>query len=484
MNIESIKYTDTHTSTPEKYNDEVGDNGNNITPILLQPEVDDLQPANIPRLQIDNERTHNVDLNRSGKNIGIHLGKIVDFEQSDFGDDTDLTPLFHKIPKNLSRFEASTPSIPQTAINKPIQFNFSRPTRNIFNLSPAIKSSETNDNVNDSPPASDKAVKDAFDIFDKSNNSTLYNSSTTRSFKGRKRVKTIEGNLNKNCNNNEKSRITYTKLDNERSFVHTTQSRNMDNIRKMISDPQCIANLTIIMQIVLNAVMVLIFLGISIVGFFAIKRDVDRKIISYMNESLFKINSCKREYFINNCAPEMRAPALEERCNNWESCMTQTPDGVITSMAYFEVLADCINAFFHNISMKSLLGLSFLMLFCIVVPNILFSKFRSSTTINQNYYNRKHMDNQIDNFQQESLVSNTIKSQEKSISNGTSEELGSSSVRFNPNVSYSFYEYDDQESPNQDNSNRDNLNILKGSSSEEDDIDTNDIGNQRILGEF
>lgn len=66
-----------------------------------------------------------------------------------------------------------------------------------------------------------------------------------------------------------------------------------------------------------------IFISFGIFGILSIKRDVDRKVSKYINEIIYKINGCKREYLRNNCAPEMRVPALEYKCNEWDNCMSQ-----------------------------------------------------------------------------------------------------------------------------------------------------------------
>lgn len=466
-------------------------------------------------------------------------------------------------PKKLERkfdYNASTPlkgglseaqmqPQPQLQASRSSQFSFPQKPRNIFNLSPEFVSLQPGLKGSTNIDGSINPVKGAFNLFDKSASFASGNNSSlgSRSFRRpRKRVRGANvSDISFDLTNNS-SRLSFPRerrSNNESSFVSHSHSKFMqghtlstamtqqrgsmsryDYIHSLISDPQCVSNLTLLIQILLNTLMVLVFLGFSLVAFFAIKRDVDHKISSYVNDAIHKINSCKREYFRNNCAPEMRVPALEYKCNEWDTCMGKDPQSVITSMAYFEVMADCMNAFFHNISIKSLLGIGCLMLFCIIVPNILFSKFRS-TTIHQNYYNgnNSHIENDTNDMlniqtsspmkpsgvgdQQQrvlrsagnstffSPVTDKVKKPASASDHHNDNNNVSGSVRFNPNVSYSMYDYEDDSNdrgnfdvvPNQrvgdeeDNSNGDEDQDNGNNNDNEDDEDENLLANQRIL---
>ncbi|TID15772.1 hypothetical protein CANINC_004301 [Pichia inconspicua] len=386
-------------------------------------------------------------------------------------DDADITPLFKKLPKNDLQFNlASTPlNSQENNINEPIQFNFGKSNRNIFNLSPQSKTSQPqNETISDVS----SAVKDAFNTFDKSNNYIPSTKLSTRSYNVRKRKR-----LSKEVKNNESLKTLVSK---QRVSKNRLESKTL---RQIISDPQCVSNLTIIVQVILNSMIMLLFLGFGIFAFLAIKKDVDRKIITYVNEAIYNINSCKRDYFINNCAPELRAPALERKCNEWATCMEQDPEAVITSRAYFEVFADCLNAFFHNVSLKTLCSLGCLLVFCVIMPNILFTKFRSSTTINQNYYGQSHVNDKAENVQSQTVLRgnervNMLPTTEISRpSVGLSKLTNSTGVRFDPNVSYSFYECEDVKTDHNQP-----IDSIDPESLEEET--EGDIGNNRILLDF
>lgn len=449
---------------------------------------------------------------------------------------THNTPLFRNLPPRFD-YNASTPlkgKQPDPQDGKPTQFQLSQNLpRNIFNLSPEFVSHQPALKLSTNNDGTINPVKGAFNLFDKTasfasgNNSSLGSRSLRRT---KKRLRSANmSDLSFDLSNNS-SRLTFPnsrKIANDSiTMSNSNLSRNKTSspllkqqrmpmsryeyLHSIISDPQCISNLTLLIQIFLNTLMVLVFLGFSMVAFFAIKRDVDHKIASYVNDVIHKINLCKREYLRNNCAPEMRVPALEYKCNEWDTCMSQDPQSVITSMAYFEVLADCMNAFFHNVSMKSLLGIGCLMLFCIIVPNILFSKFRS-TTIHQNYYNNNNEHNNSDmlsiqtssplkiaNGDEPQRVSRPTGNNsfstpspdkvKKSTINNDSHNNGniSGSVRFNPNVSYSMYDYEDDNndkgSPGRDSNAVNNDKYDGNDEDDEDDEDDENLpANQRIL---
>lgn len=425
--------------------------------------------------------TNNLDIKQRNPFLQDSKDTFIKYKRNT--DDPDITPLFKKLPKNDLKFNlASIPLNSQESnITEPIQFKFNKTNRNIFNLSPKLQSLKSDQKDQKSSDIS-SAVKDAFNIFDKTNNNIPSTNSSMRSFTTtRKRKRTADPSVEiENFDNTAtfKSRKSVTQ-----NYLKT------ETLSRIISDPQCISNLTIIIQIILNSLIMLAFLSIGIVAFIAIKKDVDKKVATYVNEAIFKINSCKRDYFINNCVPEMRAPALENRCNEWATCMEQDPESVITSRAYFEVLADCLNAFFHNVSLKTLFSLGCLVVFCVIIPNILFAKFRTSTTINQNYYGQNDAKQETRNIKSQSSNKRHIKPNkalhriEGSYSKTSSSRPDLStnaSVRFNPNVSYSSYECEDIKYDN----NHEIGSILTVDSLEEEEDGESDIGNNRILLDF
>lgn len=394
-------------------------------------------------------------------------------ESADADIDDDLTPLFKKAPNNKPKIglninlNESTPLLDKTNKNIGIGPNQqekilslskntndkskdnNKNTRNIFNLTPELRFNNTNNNP----------VKNAFNLFDRSSLSFASGNSSinSRSFKRtRKRLRS---------SGNESMNISETQYNNSKTKQQSTRQiskTNYEYLHSILSDPQCISNITILVQIILNILMILGFLGFAVFTILTIKHDVHRKISGYTNNLINEINSCKRDYLINNCSPDIRVPALEVKCNEWDTCMNQNPELIITSIAYFEILSDCVNAFFKNISIKSLFGIGLIFMFSIILPNILFSKV-ISTSIDKNHY---YSNNNDYSECPRSIPSSPLRITENvnSSLNHTNQlennHANVSSVRFNPNVSYSFYNDDDDDA---------------------DLEDENFIGNQRIL---
>lgn len=97
---------------------------------------------------------------------------------------------------------------------------------------------------------------------------------------------------------------------------------------------------------------------ISMVGFFmhSVWIDVMHKMEQHSASTLKEINHCQNEYIINRCAPDTRAPALENQCAEWELCMNQNPDKVGRATAFVRVLSDISNSFTDQLSWKGAVG--------------------------------------------------------------------------------------------------------------------------------
>ncbi|ESX01334.1 hypothetical protein KL918_004303 [Ogataea parapolymorpha] len=273
----------------------------------------------------------------------------------------------------LNKQDNSTPlsfaSSNKTPVSILKNFKFSPDRKSVsedfVNSQPGLRMSKTQDgHLN--------PVKGAYNVFDKRSSGSPIN------VVNRKRRRLSNSNLWQNLEPKQPQSVEKNPPK-ESTFSKIVYS--------LLSDPQCASNLTLVVQILLNTLLFACFMTLVLFSFLAVKRDADRKIQGYSNKVVHEINMCKREYFRNNCSPELRVPALEESCNEWDNCMNRDPEAVITTVAYFEILAECMNAFFHNLSFRTLFGLIFLTLFLVLVPNILFNKFRSSkTTTTNNYY--------------------------------------------------------------------------------------------------
>lgn len=289
----------------------------------------------------------------------------------------------------------------------------------------------------------DNPVKGAFNLFDKNGNGNISNlsvvslssiNSTGRPLrKLRKRTRnpiSDQSSLIQDISNHSILRgLNEHSLNLEdMSRPPSSPIRQYSTWHSLIIDKQFASNLTIIIQIGLNSIVFLIMLTLAGFAFVGIKRDVDRKIAKNVSKLIYEINTCKKDYFRNNCSPEIRVPALEDKCSMWDDCMSQDPQSVITSAAYFEVIADCMNAFFQNLTFRTICGVCGMFFVCVVLPNLVFSRMRSSTTINKTYV---HNNQSGGGNQNQALLDDQ---------NPSAPPPATNVVRFNPNVSYSFYD--------------------------------------------
>ncbi|GME83050.1 unnamed protein product [Ambrosiozyma monospora] len=229
-------------------------------------------------------------------------------------------------------------------------------------------------------------VRSAYDMFDRQSNAT------TPTTPSRRHVTPIQiksfsprspSILKLHGKKKSKKRSSALSTPNKKQ-KQNNNSTKLKVLKEILSDPQCIRNITNLLQVLFNATLIVIFLGILLLSLNSIKKDADAKIQARLAESQLRISHCKREYFRNNCDPSLRVPALESKCIHWENCMYSTATSPETgeqesnTSAYFEILADCMNRFFHSLTYKTLFSLSFVCLSCFALPNLLFAKFRSA----------------------------------------------------------------------------------------------------------
>ncbi|KAH3670737.1 hypothetical protein OGAPHI_001252 [Ogataea philodendri] len=306
-------------------------------------------------------------------------------------------------------------------------------SEDFVNSQPGLRMSKTQDgHLN--------PVKGAYNVFDK----RFPTSGSPMNLTNRKRRRLSNTNPRPSLETNKSTILQQAAPKQQKSYSKLVYT--------LLSDPQCASNLTLVVQILLNTLVFVSFATMVLFSFLAIKHDADRKIQGYSNKLMHEISLCKREYFRNNCSPELRVPALEEPCNEWDNCMNRDPESVITTVAYFEIMADCMNAFFHNLSFRTLFGLILLILFLVLVPNVLFNKFRSSkTTTTNNYYtfNPDQSNANASQISQMSPLRSPTRSPQRILDSSVyftppaalllrddSAKVTGSSVRFDTNVSY------------------------------------------------
>lgn len=284
----------------------------------------------------------------------------------------------------------------------------------------------------------DSAVKSAYDMFDRSNarNTSSANKVASRIITTRARIQDQSAVIGEPIFENDI--VDYDQASfNSHPRPHSSPIRKSTQAKpsvwiQLVTHKQFASNLTMLVQIILNSIVFFLTLAVTGLAIYGIKRDVDIKMSQNVNKLIYEINSCKKDYYRHNCVPEMRVPALESQCMQWHDCMLQDPQSVLTSAAYFEVIADCLNALFQNLTWKTMFGVIMVFFLCVVLPNLIFSKMRVSQS--QSAGATSATTTNTTNNSHTTINKNYLPSNEKPLINHM--------VKFDPNVSYSIYDED------------------------------------------
>lgn len=121
---------------------------------------------------------------------------------------------------------------------------------------------------------------------------------------------------------------------------------------RVLSDPAVPYMLLLYLQLLLNILLVavLVYVGWSFIS--SVRRDIGHKVDMYTLDAVHEILRCLREYYRNKCGLDVRAPALELLCIQWEKCMNRDPQQLGRAQISAETLADVVNGFVRPLSWK------------------------------------------------------------------------------------------------------------------------------------
>lgn len=112
-----------------------------------------------------------------------------------------------------------------------------------------------------------------------------------------------------------------------------------------------------------------------------IRADIDFKLLQQSRDLLVEISVCKRNYYDNNCSPDLIVPALEEPCEYWLKCMNQDPrDLGNKSSISAETLGLILNSLIEP------LGFKFFMIFFLSIMMIFMFNFALGFIRAKSYY--------------------------------------------------------------------------------------------------
>lgn len=156
--------------------------------------------------------------------------------------------------------------------------------------------------------------------------------------------------------------------------------------RHFLNDPNVPHVLSLYLQLFCNLVLVLMVMYLLYLVITNIRADVRHKIEMYTSDALQEISRCSREYYRNRCSNDddnVRAPALEQICTNWEKCMNRDPLQIGKLKITAETFAEIVNGFFRPITWKSLFMFSFLLVGSFTVTNYSFGSYRRTSHVRE-----------------------------------------------------------------------------------------------------
>jgi hypothetical protein len=118
--------------------------------------------------------------------------------------------------------------------------------------------------------------------------------------------------------------------------------------------PNLPAVLSYYMQFTVNAVLGFGFLWLVYLSCAAVMNDIAREKENFKRQILHEITVCANEYRQNRCERNMRAPALEQQCNEWDLCMQQDARKEAGARVGARTFAMIFNAFVDEFSWKSM----------------------------------------------------------------------------------------------------------------------------------
>ncbi|CCF60083.1 hypothetical protein KAFR_0J00150 [Kazachstania africana CBS 2517] len=133
-------------------------------------------------------------------------------------------------------------------------------------------------------------------------------------------------------------------------------------------------------QLLFNTIITSFLLYLVIRFLIMINNDVHFRLEELKQVELSRISNCKSDYYNNECHMGEEIPALTNLCSKWYQCMNidieTHRDLSESAKLWARILAEVINAFVSEISMRSLFFLLFTICSLVIVTNVAFGTYR------------------------------------------------------------------------------------------------------------
>ncbi len=111
--------------------------------------------------------------------------------------------------------------------------------------------------------------------------------------------------------------------------------------------------------------------------------DAQLKVDERLQVMMAEMALCSRQYVDNRCSPELRVPAMEKACMEWETCMLRDPSTTSRARLHAETIAEILNGFFGAISTRTFVFMIGGAALLLTLFNAAFYFGRSSHSINK-----------------------------------------------------------------------------------------------------
>lgn len=101
-----------------------------------------------------------------------------------------------------------------------------------------------------------------------------------------------------------------------------------------------------------SAVGLVVYLLFAI--FRVVRDDMDHRVQEAALEVSAQIAKCQKHYVQNRCAPDLRVPAMEAPCAEWERCMNTDPAKVGRAKVSAATIAEILNGFVNELHWKTM----------------------------------------------------------------------------------------------------------------------------------
>jgi hypothetical protein len=111
------------------------------------------------------------------------------------------------------------------------------------------------------------------------------------------------------------------------------------------------------LQMFVHASWVLLAIYILFSCFRIVRQDLDNRVQESVAVAASKIQECSLNYITNRCNPDLRVPAMEAICAQWERCMNDDPNKVGRSSVSAAMLAEILNSFVSELHWKTMVNI-------------------------------------------------------------------------------------------------------------------------------